>query len=295
MIADHHSDNYRPIAWWGQIPVYASTILVAVYVVAMLAVTLAVASGAGGFVDWLAFNPAAVMEGFQIWRVFSYPLINPEQMNFFGYIWFVVQMYLLYVFGQEVEKFIGRRGFLLLYSFLLLSIPLTLLVLNVFNYQQTYAGSQSLNFAMFIAFATIYPRAQIFFQFEARWVALVLVIIASLSYLASNFWGGLAVLWVVTGLTVVLLKKAGIGGGFDGFGDAFQKIAPKPKPTTTRRRASSRRRKASPQPEPEVDFHESIDPLLEKISQHGVSSLTKAERERLEKARNQLMSKDKSS
>jgi len=293
MIADHHSDNYRPMGWWGQIPVYTSTLLVAVYVGAMLLLTLARATGAEGFVAALIFDPVAVMEGFQIWRVFTYPLVNPPSVDFLGYLWFAVQMYLLYVFRQEVEKFIGRKGFILLYSFLLLSIPLTLLVLNVFNYSSIYVGSQALNFAMFIAFATIYPRAQIFFQFEARWVALVLVLISSLSYLASNAWSGLAVLWVACGLTVLLLRRAGVGGGFDGFGEALQKIRPKPSSPAPRRRALRKEIEAK-QAEREVDFHESIDPLLEKISQHGVSSLTKAERERLEKARHQLMSKDKS-
>lgn len=294
MIAGHHSENYRPITWWGQVPVYASTVLVAVYVGAMLLVTVLRGMGAVGFLSALTFEPAAVMNGFQIWRVVTYALVNPVDAAIFGYIWFGVQMYLLYIFGQEVEKFLGRRGFLLLYSFLVLAVPLTLLVFALGGYQTAYAGSQAVNFAIFIAFATIYPRAQIFFQFEARWIALLLVVLSSLSYFATNSWPSLAVLWVECGLAVLLLKRAGIAGGFEGFGDAIERMRPRRATTSQGSPRPTRRKKESEAPT-EEDLHASIDPLLEKISRHGVSSLTKAERDRLEKARDRLMSKDKHS
>jgi hypothetical protein len=49
--------------------------------------------------------------------------------------------------------------------------------------------------------------------------------------------------------------------------------------------------KALPQ-KPDEDVLDSIDPILEKISRHGMGSLTVRERERLQKARAQLIAKD---
>ncbi len=40
-------------------------------------------------------------------------------------------------------------------------------------------------------------------------------------------------------------------------------------------------------------MHESIDPILEKISKHGMASLTKSEKARLEKARAELIEKER--
>jgi hypothetical protein len=39
-------------------------------------------------------------------------------------------------------------------------------------------------------------------------------------------------------------------------------------------------------------LHNSIDPILDKISRSGIASLTARERERLEKARHKLIAKD---
>jgi hypothetical protein len=40
------------------------------------------------------------------------------------------------------------------------------------------------------------------------------------------------------------------------------------------------------------DLHDSIDPILDKISQSGLASLTPRERERLENVRHKLIAKD---
>ena len=43
------------------------------------------------------------------------------------------------------------------------------------------------------------------------------------------------------------------------------------------------------------DVHESIDPLLDKISKHGLASLTHSERATLERARVSLLRKERGS
>jgi ribosome-associated translation inhibitor RaiA len=67
---------------------------------------------------------------------------------------------------------------------------------------------------------------------------------------------------------------------------------------TRQARAPVRAAASSRQPRPvaaepeEEDLHNSIDPILDKISRSGIASLTARERERLEKARHKLIAKD---
>jgi hypothetical protein len=63
------------------------------------------------------------------------------------------------------------------------------------------------------------------------------------------------------------------------------------RPVSSRSKIPRLRVVKSPDDEP-VDPHRIIDPLLEKISQNGLSSLTRREREQLERARAVLLAKD---
>jgi hypothetical protein len=46
VITHRSPENYDPITWVGRVPVYATTIIVALYVVSMVGVAIALASGA---------------------------------------------------------------------------------------------------------------------------------------------------------------------------------------------------------------------------------------------------------
>src|SRR5690606_38251502 len=130
----------------------------------------------------------------------TYPIVNAPD------IWFAVEMYLLFVFGREVEKFIGRRAFLWLYAPLLLAPPVALTLLSFVNIPAVPVvldGSYALNFSIFIAFAIIYPEAQILFSLKAKWVALALLAIFTLRYFADTMWVDLGVLWLECACAVV--------------------------------------------------------------------------------------------
>jgi hypothetical protein len=84
---------------------------------------------------------------------------------------------------------------------------------------------------------------------------------------------------------VAILNVAGVSNA--SFGAWLPEHEEKPAP----RRSRAKRREESE----EADLHESIDPLLEKISKHGIGSLTKGERQRLEQAREALLDREKHS
>src|SRR6266571_7381960 len=111
------SDDYRPVAWMGRYPVDVTTMLVGVHVAAAILAAILVAFGAGSILVYLQFDSGAVWSGGQLWRLFTYAFVHAPS----GLLWFAIEMYLLFVFGREVERFVGRRAYIALYGFLLVT------------------------------------------------------------------------------------------------------------------------------------------------------------------------------
>ena len=285
MIAGRHSEDYHPITWVGRFPIYATTLLVVLHVATMVGVAVAMAlTGARGVAEspWIApfiYSSVDVLRHFSLWQLVTYAFVNVPSL------WFVVEMWILYSFGREVEKFVGRRAFLWLYAALVLVGPLALTLLGFVGVHTMLAGSMAIHFAILVAFVVIYPSAEIFFSFQAKWVALVLLAIYSLQDIAYRAWPQLGVLWLASACAVAVLHFAGVSNA--SFGAWLPERDEEPAP----RRPRVKRRE---EPE-EADLHESIDPLLEKISRHGIGSLTKGERLRLEQAREALLDREKHS
>jgi membrane associated rhomboid family serine protease len=285
MIAGRHSEDYHPITWVGRFPIYATTLLVLLHVTAMVGVAVAMAlTGARDAAEspWIApfiYSSVDVLRHFSLWQLVTCAFVNVPSL------WFVVEMWMLYTFGREVEKFVGRRAFLWLYAALVLVGPLALTLLGIAGVPSMLAGSGTIHFALFVAFVVIYPNAEIFFSFQAKWVAVVLVAIYSLQDIAYRNWTQLGVLWLSCACAVAILNVAGVSNA--SFGAWLPEHEEKPAP----RRSRAKRREESE----EADLHESIDPLLEKISKHGIGSLTKGERQRLEQAREALLDREKHS
>jgi len=277
------SNDYQPFGYLGRIPLYVSTILVIVYSAAMVALVLCRAGGGPDFGGMLLYDSLDVRVGYQFWRFFTYPLVNGPS------IWFVVEMYLLYSFGREVERFIGRTSYGMLYGCLVALGPCiaTAVTTLVPHYLIDLSGSQTVDFAVFIAFCAIYPNAEILFTFKAKWIAAILIAVSSLQMLAGRAIPELLLFWAACAAAFLFIKYLRGHLRFS-LGDYM------------RQRRS--RRSLRPLPRPEAaprarlgagsgDVIESIDPLLDKIAKHGIGSLTEAERARLEEARTELLKK----
>jgi hypothetical protein len=148
------------------------------------------------------------------------------------------------------------------------------------------AGSSTIHFGVFIAFAAIYPNVELFLRIMAKWVALILVAAYSLQLLAYHGWVELAVLWMSVGLSY----------GFVRFRSSLPELGWLTEWTSRWRSKRSLRVMPSPTQrrvvEPE-NIYESIDPVLDKISKSGIGSLTASERRALDRARNRLLNKSK--
>lgn len=271
MIAARNSGNTSPLTWVGSYPVYVSTVLAAVHSVALVLATLFMAAGARGMLlAMFGFSSSRVLGDFAIWQFVTYAFVQTPD------ILFLLEIYLLVVFGREIETFLGRSAFLKLYATLLLLPPLVLSVAGIAGYPTWYEGSSALHFGVFIAFATLYPGAQIFFSIQARWVAIALLAISVLRCLAYSQMTDLAVLLLDAGAAFAAIQL--LSGSWTFHLPAAKSHLRVVEPVRERR-----------QTVPET----TIDAILEKISKSGMASLTVRERVQLEKARAELLEKEK--
>ena len=273
------SDDYRPVGWVGRYPIYVTTLLVIVHVACLVVGCFLITFGHGSLLGFFAFDNAQVLYGGRFWEIATYAFVHPPS----GLIWFAIEMYMLFAFGREVERFIGRRSFIALYLLLLLAPPILLTVWGMWQ-RAALAGSATIHFAIFIAFAAIYPNVEMFLRVMAKWVALILTAAYSLQLLAYHVWSELAVLWMSVGLACAFVRFRGIvpeAGWLREWQSRWRskrslRVVPRP-PT---------RRVVEPE-----NIYESIDPVLDKISKSGIGSLTASERRALDRARDRLLNK----
>jgi membrane associated rhomboid family serine protease len=275
------SDDYRPVAWMGRYPVDVTTMLVGLHVALAILTCVLVAFGSGFLLTYLMFDSAEVWSG-QIWRLITYAFIHPPSGS--SLLWFAIEMYMLFVFGREVERFIGQRAYVALYLVLLL-LPALLLTLWGLGTRTAMAGSGPLHFAVFVAFATIYPNVELFLRIMTKWIALILAGIGTLSALAAHDWQTLVILWTSIGAAFLFVELRGAGPELVWWDNFKTRLQPRPKFHVVQK--PSARRVVEPD-----DVYASIDPILDKISKSGIGSLSANERKILDRARNRLLKKE---
>ncbi len=230
------SDDYQPVTWVGRHPVHVTTLLVAVHAFAAI-----VACFLGGtyILGHLAFDSALVLQRGEFWQIATYAFVHSPS----NLLWFAVEMYMLFAFGREVERFIGRRAYIVLYAVLLLA-PTVMLTLWGFGQRTGIAGSPALHFAIFIAFAAIYPNVEMLLRIQAKWVALVLAAISTLQLLAYRDWSAMAVLWLSMAIAFAFIRLRGGAPELEWWTTIKSRFQPKPKfHVVPRSAAESRTRK----------------------------------------------------
>src|SRR3954451_686562 len=152
------SDDYQPVTWVGRHPVHVTTLLVALHTLLMVLACLLYAFSAAGILAWLIFDNAQVLYLGHVWRIATYALVHlPSSPG--ALLWFAVEMYMLFAFGRELERFFGRRAFIVFYLLLLVAPALVLTVVGFWT-RVGIAGSATLHLGIFLAFATLYPNVE---------------------------------------------------------------------------------------------------------------------------------------
>jgi hypothetical protein len=223
------------------------------------------------------YSPQSAISKLNLWQFVTYAFVNRPD------IFTLIQLVLLAFFGRDVEKFIGRKAFAWLYGVLVLAVPVLLSLLHFLGIDSgSYSGSDAVHFAIFLAFAMIYPGAEIFFGIQARWIAIALLGIYTLQFMASRQWISLSILWWECAVAAAWMMREGVRSF------SLPSVSAIPLKRPERRSKPARR-----EPEKEGELYDSIDPILEKIARQGIGSLTRGEREKLERVRAALLEKER--
>jgi len=270
------------VTWVGRHPVHVTTLLVALHIFLMVVVCILAALGAAGFLGALIFDSAQVLSLGRVWQIATYAFVHlPYSAG--ALLWFAIEMYMLFAFGRELERYFGRRAFVLFYL-LLLCVPTLLLSLFGVWTRTGLAGSATLHLGIFLGFAALYPNVEMLLRIQMKWIALIFVAIGTLAALANHAWADLIALWATVITAVSFVHLRGAGPELEWWSNFKSRLQPKPKFHIVQRETP--RRGAEPE-----NIHESIDPVLDKISKYGINSLTASERRALDRARNRLLKK----
>ena len=220
--------------------------------------------------DLFALSAAGLRRGF-VWQPLTYMFLH-------GGIWhLLVNLFVLWFFGREVEIFLGPRKFTWMYlGGGIAGAGLWL----AFNWQSgtPVLGASAAVLACVIAFVTMFPDREvtllIFFiipvTLKAKYLALIAIAFDAVPLLE--------------GATTNVAHLAHLGGA--AFGWLFVKSLGYGKPLQLHLRWPQR---LKPRVRTSDEFmREEIDPILDKISRHGMQSLTPRERKILESARDLL-------
>jgi len=231
-----------------------------------------------GFVrEYLALSDRGLRSAYG-WQFISAAFLHDGPWHLLG------NMFLLYLLGRDVESIIGQRQFLFLY--LTGTVAGELGHLFLMPESSALLAASGGPAAVVVAYAAILPELEltsmILFLLPIRLKA------KHLGYAAFS----LAVFGIIFDRTATVAHSSFLGGCIAGWFYAHLLGFGRPsilQRALTQRRAEAERYNAMT---PEEFIAQEIDPLLDKISREGMSSLTRAERKLLAKAREKMSAKD---
>jgi hypothetical protein len=273
----NQSEDYRPLFWLGGRPIYVTTLLILLHIMAFIAVALTMSFMGSVLLSDLELDPYRVIYHGEVWRLFTYIVFPPS-------LWFVFAMGFLFFAGRETEQYVGRKVFINLYLALILVPAILLSLLGFFAPLQPVLGGTESIFGVFVAFATLYPGIVLniwFVNLTTKGWAWILLGVYSLIDVAFHQWSALLILWMCAGVGYFGMRWIGAGRGMEWLTDWLDE-----------RRTQRLARQSNIKILKDKQATDSIDAILEKISKHGVASLDAREKDALEKARTNLLKRD---
>jgi membrane associated rhomboid family serine protease len=220
----------------------------------------------------LGLNPPEVLKGPAIWQVFTYQFLHG------GFFHIFFNMFVLWMFGTEVEATLGSRRFLWFY--LLCGTGAGIItVMALFSVNTIVIGASGAIYGVMIAFAVMYPNRQVllYFLFPIKVKYLVMAMVGlDLLYTVSGAGGGVAYVTHVGGALIgFLYMKA--DWHFINIRSKF-----------TRMKSDLRYKKDKKEQESTDRLMEEVDQILDKISKVGYENLSDKEKKILERASDAL-------
>lgn len=245
------------------------------------------------FIGYLVLSLPGIKHGF-VWQLLTFQFLHANFWHLFCNCW------ALYMFGVHVESALGRIRYLALY-FLSGLIGGLLWVLAALVWPNYFVGgvlgASAGIFGVVAAFAMLFPDETLLLFFiipiRAKWLLIISIGMAAFGIAFPDQAGG------------NIAHVAHLGGILTGmafirFGGEFSRNFLEPFESRRRKRELMkavsikipqwpRQKSDAPAEVPEEEFiSREVDPILDKISQHGIQSLTERERKILEAARNRM-------
>lgn len=283
------SRETEPFGKWKGIPIYLTTILTALFVAGLIATTV-LRAARSPLLDLLAFG----MPPISPWGWFgivTYPFLGlPNFFTPFAILCF-------YMWSVGIESHLGRRPLVKLLLLLTLAPVITIVFLwYAFGVPGGIQGNYILTVGLIIAFATLYPNAEIWGWIPFKYFAAFCVGCGVLVEIGDKNWGAVIQMFVIC-LAAFLHMRHALEQEYDDHVPLGARIRSwfrrKPKFRVVQRRRTVPLLDSHRDDENEDDMEGEVDVLLEKIARSGISSLTAEERERLEQARENLLKKER--
>jgi membrane associated rhomboid family serine protease len=245
--------------------------------------------------DWFALSVEGLRHGFA-WQLLTYQLMHG------GWLHLLLNCWAIYVFGREVEETLGRISFLTLYftSGVIGGLFQSLAgVLLGGAFAVPVVGASAGAFGLIAAFAVLYPERPLM-------MLLFFIIPVSMRAKFLLLFSGLLTLFGIVFPMDNIAHAAHLGGMLTGI--VFVRYAiywhwqwprlrqPRPHPLRPLVKAPLRvsaqwgqsNARVDEDLPPEEFLSKAVDPILDKISAHGIQSLTDRERKILETAREKM-------
>jgi membrane associated rhomboid family serine protease len=284
------TDETPRFGWLGA-PTGAVRVLLVINVAVFVVQTLLLVTGQllGVGASWHSFfdrvfalSSGGLRSG-MVWQLVTYMFLHSINI-----LHIIFNLLALWMFGRDVEEWIGSRRFLQLYFAGGLIGAACWLALN-WHGPVPLIGASAAVYAVCIAFATLMPERQItmllFFVLPVTmkakwwaWIVVALVAYASVVEIGSS----IAHLAHLGGVVVGYVFIKWLGWGVPSRWVESLRLAARP---VGRLLEERRRVKNLP---PEEFISEQVDPILDKISREGIHSLTRRERAILEQAQTRM-------
>jgi membrane associated rhomboid family serine protease len=301
MLEDRHYMRRPGFGWsWS-----ATTVLLAINAGVFVVQSIIEAFSSFPTNRWFALSLWGLEHGY-LWQLLTYQFMHG------GLLHLLLNCWAIFVFGREVENTLGRNSFLALYISSGV-IGGLFQALGGVLFRGTFAavpvvGASACAFGLVAAFATLYPEQPlmmlVYLIIPVRMRAKFLLLISGLLALAGLAFPGLL---GFLGLGRNIAHAAHLGGMVTGI--LFVRYAihwrwrwPRFRHSRTQTlrplvHARSRTQKLWSQMQggreadlpPDQFVSKEVDPILDKISAHGIQSLTERERRILETAREKMV------
>jgi membrane associated rhomboid family serine protease len=243
--------------------------------------------------NYFALSVEGLKHGF-VWQLLTYQFMHASLLHILLNCWAI------YVFGREIEAVLGPKQFLILFlsGGVIGGIVQELAGLGWPDYfGGPVVGASAGAFGLVAAFAMLFPERELtlllFFVLPIRLSAKMLLIgsaalaVCGLVFQGSNIANAAHLGGMLTGVVFIRLF---IQGQWPRWKFPARRSVPRELAVKRAGKSASWRSAADKPDDESTDefLKNEVDPILEKISAHGIHSLTAREREILEKARTRI-------